>query len=311
MFKDCETCPLETYLKYVNYYGDFAYADNIIMAAFQQTATTLNTANVDFSEMSFDGRNESIQRLTMNLVVWMTVVGMMEHSIETCRIQDPVNNGIMDWDAAVGYYIGTGTNSSSLLYHLADELCQEFGTCDSSGTAAVNQEIMDQLQSGQAHLSGGSCQEAKEIKNRIVSLMTVPIIQGALYYSFLLRGVQDDRTHAAAYSFVAAILPLLNECGSEGVAIVFSSVQIPTSDAAVATDFFPSVKGFMEEQYECLGVSCQDIGELAGADLCTGMEDDDSLMENDDEVPSSSRRRMSMGWFILEVLLVGGLSLIL
>ena len=127
--------------------------------------------------------------------------------------------------------------------------------------------------------------------------MTVPMIQGALYHSFLLRGVRDDETHAAAYAFVAALLPLLNDCSSVGVGIIFSSVQIPISDAAVATDFFPLVRGFVEEQYECLGVSCQEIGVLVGADLCTGTEDDDAIIGNDDETLSLAWQRKSMLWF--------------
>lgn len=302
IYRGCETCPLKTYLKYVSFYGDFEYADDMILAAFQQASTNLDTANVDFGGMSSVGRGEVIRRLSLNLVIWMAVVGMMEYGIETCRKKDPTNYGISSWDSAVGYYIGVGNNSSALLYDLADELCPNFGTCDDQGTSAVNRAIMEKFQSGQELLSRGGCEEVEETKNRILSLMTVPLIQGTLYYSHLLRDVQDDQILGAAYAFVAAILPLLNDCDSEGVGIIFNSVQIPSSDAAVSTDFFPLVRGFIEEQYECLGLSCQDIGGLVGADLCTGQQDDDGMIGDDDETSSAPLLSLSRMWFLSAVL---------
>lgn len=248
IYKDCETCPLPTYLKYVSYYGDFSYADHIIRASFQQSATSLKASNVDFGASSPEGRGEVIRRVSLNLVIWMAVVGMLESSVETCRKEDPTNNGIAQWDAAVGYYIGTGTSSSALLFDLADQLCFEFNTCDETGLSAVNREAMERFGSGQTQISQGLCEEAEKTKNGIVSLMTVPLIQGALKYSFALQWVEDDVVLGAAYSFVAAILPLLNDCNSDGLGVIFSSVQIPLSEAAAATDFFPLVKGFIEEQ---------------------------------------------------------------
>jgi hypothetical protein len=98
-----------------------------------------------------------------------------------------------------------------------------------------------------------------------------------------LRGTQDEKILGATYSFVAAVLPLLYACGSEGVRVVASSVSIPSTDAATAAEFFPLVKGFIEDQYECLGITCKDVGILDGAELCAEHGPDDIL---DDDIPT-------------------------
>ncbi|KAL3921049.1 MAG: hypothetical protein SGILL_002956 [Bacillariaceae sp.] len=283
LFRDCDQCPLETHLKYINYYGIFTYADDMILAAFRQTATNLNTNNADFSQMSPEGRSATIQRLTLTLVVWIYSVGMMEYGLEKCQLQNPTDTGTAEWDSAVAFYIGTETNSTGLLYGLADELCPTFNTCDEAGIARVNREIMEQFTSGQTLIAKGLCAEATDVKDRIVSLMTIPLVQGTLYFSYLLRGSQDEEALGAAYAFISAILPLLDACGSDGVGIIASSVSIPPPDAAGATDFFALVKGFIEEEYECLGITCGSVGTLDGADLCVDRESDDLL---DDFVPT-------------------------
>jgi hypothetical protein len=46
---DCDACPLDTYAKFVEYYGEYDYADQIITAAFNGGKTNLKNGNNDFS----------------------------------------------------------------------------------------------------------------------------------------------------------------------------------------------------------------------------------------------------------------------
>ncbi|KAL3920388.1 MAG: hypothetical protein SGILL_003291, partial [Bacillariaceae sp.] len=292
LFKDCLNCPLETSLKFINFYGVFSYANDLILAAFQQSTTNFVAGNADFSQMSDEGRAEVIQRLTLNLVVWMYAVGKMETGIQKCLAQDPTDNGVANWDSAIAFYVGMETNSTGLLFGLSDELCPSFETCDEAGRSAVNREVLAEFAAGQGKLAKGQCEDVVGVKNRIVSLMTIPLVQGTLYYSYWLRGTQDERILGAAYGFTAAILPLLNDCDSDGVGIISISTSIPPPIDAGGVDLFPLVKGFIEAQYECLGIKCQDVGTLDGAELCSERENDDVL---DDDVISDDDASSARG----------------
>jgi hypothetical protein len=56
VFIDCPRCPLATYQLFVNYYGDFTYADDFVQAAAAGTATDLGKGNADFGIVGFEGR---------------------------------------------------------------------------------------------------------------------------------------------------------------------------------------------------------------------------------------------------------------
>jgi hypothetical protein len=45
-----------TFKPFVDYYGDYAYADKIISGAFDGSSVTLNGKSWNFGELDFDGR---------------------------------------------------------------------------------------------------------------------------------------------------------------------------------------------------------------------------------------------------------------
>lgn len=90
--------------------------------------------------------------------------------------------------------------------------CELFATCtadndrsDLSGTSQINADTLELYQEGQAYLLDGDCEGAEEVKDRIVELMTVPLLQG------LLRYVLVDR---ARYGACSKALGLPAPCGS-------------------------------------------------------------------------------------------------
>lgn len=67
--------------------------------------------------------------------------------------------------------------------------CENFKTCsgdedgnDLSGTAAVNKEILELFREGVQYLLDGNCDDVTAIKDKIVDLMTIPLVQGLLRY---------------------------------------------------------------------------------------------------------------------------------
>lgn len=71
-----------------------------------------------------------------------------------------------------------------MLYALAQKRCGNFGTCGGAdgitGTAAVNDAILELVMAGSDYLLSGKCAEAEDAKEKIVVLMTVPPLQGVL-----------------------------------------------------------------------------------------------------------------------------------
>ena len=70
--------------------------------------------------------------------------------------------------------------------------CENFATCtadsdgsDISGTSQINADMLALYQEGQVKFLDGDCDGAEIIKDKIVDLMTVPVLQGMLRCVFL------------------------------------------------------------------------------------------------------------------------------
>lgn len=130
----------------------------------------------------------------------------------------------------------------------------------------VNTEVLEQFRLGQAKLLQGKCVEAVPIKRRIVQLMTVPLVQGALRYAYKvdqLSGGSKEKGEGAAFS--AAILPLIASCDVDAATLISDNMRIDASTHMSAG--FTAVKQAFESTYTCLGITCQDVGGLEAYDL--------------------------------------------
>ena len=90
---------------YYDYYGDYSYADSIVLAAFDKTKTSFTNGNVDFST---SGANDDASRIqgakkgSAYMNVWMYVIREFEDAIDDCQKDcihcndDPVHA----WDEA-------------------------------------------------------------------------------------------------------------------------------------------------------------------------------------------------------------------
>jgi hypothetical protein len=259
---------------------------------------------------------EAVQRFTVYLNIWMFVVGRMEFSIEACE-QMAVDT-ISYWDQAVAFYAGSlegsdGSGTGNLLYHLADELCPEFGTCDENGTSKVNRDILDEFKAGQSKLTRSDCNGAEGSKNRIVALMSIPMIQGVFLY--IVKSNKDERDQAAGFCFASAVLPLIYDCDKESVDAIYDPLSNPQSSAAKPAIALPLIKVALESNYECLGISCEDVGDVNGQ-LCgresprtPGEKDPDSKedTEDGDEEDDSESNSVSMfpAWLSLAIPAMG------
>jgi len=228
-------------------------------------------------------RVEIAMKTSAYMNVWMYVIREMEDAIMDCQsgCLDCNDDPVHAWDEAVAFYAGSledvdGSGSGKLLHQLADKRCANFETCESGSTGGskVNTWLLEQFKLGQAKLLQGKCVEAIPVKRRIVELMTVPLVQGALRYAYkvgTLFGGSKEKGEGAAFS--AAILPLLAACDIEATRLISDNMRMAASTHM--SSGFGAVKRAFESTYKCLGITCEDVGDLNeydGAEACVTPE---------------------------------------
>jgi len=254
----------EFYAVYRAYYNEGDYADRFVTAALDATGI--------FSGKDAIARVEGVKKGSAYQNVWMYVIREMEDAIMDCSSgclncnDDPVHA----WDEMAAFYAGSlegpsGDSSGTLLYRLAEKRCANFGTCTGSNQAgsrsAVNTQVVDQIRLGKYALTQGRCVEVIPIKRRIVELMSVPLVQGALRYAYKIdqmSGGSKEKAEGAAFS--AAILPRVAQCNSNAAKLISDNMAM--NALSPMKSGFTSVKQAFESTYACLGITCADVGGL-------------------------------------------------
>lgn len=265
MFNGCPGCPYKPYKEFFDYYGQFDYANQWVLAALDGTQTSFTKGNADFSKYTFTGRTEAVKKGTAYMNIYMYVIREFYDAIDDCQSgcincnDDPVHA----WDEGVAFY--TGSTESKLGYTLGEKRCANFKTCGNTakdasleGTAKINYDLMDQFHQGQYNLLVGNCAAAKVNANRIVDLMAVPLIQGTMRYAYKVDRLQgEEKEKAEGAVFAAAVLPKLNACNADDAQTVYNNMRV----GAFSTNF-NDVKAAFENNHKCLGIICDDIGGL-------------------------------------------------
>ena len=141
----------------------------------------------------------------------MYAVREFEDAIDDCSScvsecnEFSLNSGsVHAWDEGVAFYTGSlegslegGSSGGKLVYRLAEKRCANFGTCgaagdSTSGTAQVNLELFPLFAEGARLLERGECSSVRPVVDKIVSLMTVPLVQGSLRYAYKIGEVPSD-----------------------------------------------------------------------------------------------------------------------
>jgi len=109
------------------------------------------------------------------------------------------------------------------------------------------------------------------VVNKIVSLMTVPLVQGSLRYAYKIGEVPSDRSaknQAEGATFSAAVLPLVEYCNPASASLISSALKLPAAEFDATNGPFPdyaAVKAAFEATYPCLGITCAHVGSIAAA----------------------------------------------
>jgi len=281
MWKCGDNCPYEDYAKFVRYYQHFDYADAWIQKSFDGGVTDFKLGNADFSHLEQSARAESVRVTTKVMNVWMYVVRMMEHALDQCdlgcdggRDHRCDDSPVRAWDQAVAFYVGSlegedGAGQGLLLYDLADQMCAQFRTCgedgtEHTGTSYVNNHIMKQFGEGQMYMMRRHCGAGRRVKESIVKLMTVPLIQSTMQMAYkqdFFAAETDEEAaivNAKGAATAASVLPLVHDCYENHAATIYRQMKIKTNNNYEVD--FRAVQTALEQSYTCLGVSCDMVG---------------------------------------------------
>jgi hypothetical protein len=236
---------------------------------------------------------EALKGAIVDLIFWMYTIGKLEYAISACLQGD--SHAVRFWDESVAFYTGSlqgtdGSGNGNLLYDLADKQCRQFGTCGETGTATegtakVNVDVFDEFDFGKNTLSRGFCSQPAEAKDRIVAMMKIPLVQGFLHFAYILEKGASDTEAAAGASFATAVLPLVHAC-SEADASIISGNLGKVGDSKPTN--FDVIKIVLEINYECLGITCEDVGGLVNANGDGYLEGAEPCITGATKSPTSS-----------------------
>jgi len=243
----------ERYKSYYNNQGD--YSNRMVLDALDGTGTC--------STCDEDAREQIAKKTSAYMGVWMYVIREMEDAIQDCQIgcincnDDPVHA----WDEAVAFYSGslegtTGSSNGKLLYRLAEKRCSNFGTCGAA--TSVNTRIIPLFTQGRNRLEASECSAIPTLRDDIVKLMMIPLIQGSLRYAYkvdLQQGGTKEKAEGVAFS--NAVLPMVHQCSASAATTISNNVEYTATSTT-----FADVKSAFESVYSCLGLTCDDIGGL-------------------------------------------------
>lgn len=169
-------------------------------------------------------------------------------------------------DEAVAFYVGSQhavNNLGNLPYGLAERRCRNYATCTNitSGVSKVNVKVMQQFNALKTKFIGNDCSQTQEGVDEVVRLMMIPLIQATLRYAYLTSAtvVPTEAQQTEAAIFAAGILPKVHECDAAAAATIYENVKL---NNMMSKANFPAVKAAFESVYECLKVTCEEVGGL-------------------------------------------------
>merc|ERR1712085_144315 len=111
---------------------------------------------------------------------------------------------------------------------------------------------------GQTQLQKKECNSARETTKKIIKMMYIPLIQGAMRYAYKVSVLQGKEVEKAEGSvFTAAVLPRIHAASPEAAKIIYDNMKVGAS----STDHV-AVKQAFESTYASLGITCEDVGGL-------------------------------------------------
>merc|ERR1740138_303176 len=257
----------------------------------------------DYSAISKDsGTNQLIKKGANYQAVWMYVLHELEDAIGDCysgdilaNDQTPTGGAPHAWDEGWAFYAGSQvaataagavTDDGTLIWELSEKRGSDFGTADSTGPSSVNVALLAEFIKGRDLIIAADCAGAEPVVQKIIQLMTVPLVQGTLKYAFKAEPANANgdcaadagknamtatdscvKSWAEGWAFAAAVLPQIDQCDPAAAKTVEDALDIAATGPVAGG--FAAVKTAIESTYPCLGITCEHVGKYSTTTQCT------------------------------------------
>jgi len=239
-----------------------------------------------------DSRARMVAETIVASTVWMYVSHLLYESIEICDFKAATEDGTADetedggahtLDEAAAYYIGLDqgvgdADSGYSLYNLAEQGREIFGT-SKDGMARVNREIITMLKTAKdavGYSNGCQDQEApvtlRYKADLILTQMKIPLIQMLIHNMY--KYVQHGNKKIDAYMtsvYAKTLVPHIAACSPQVAIMLKNNLYAATNNESFMSLGFNRILARLQSTYECLNISCEDVGVYKGGLLaqCT------------------------------------------
>jgi len=257
------------YKPVVEYYGQADFSDQIVTAGLEGTNTDLTNGNVNLVGYDFSGRAQIVKKVTAYVSIAFYVLYELWDATEDCKkscASGNCNDDSVDaLDEGVAFYVGgsyPADEKGNLFYALAQKRAANFNTVEADGVSSVNRRVMTNFNKMKTELNAGSCDESVATAVTIADLIKIPAIQGTLRYAYV-QTTKDDPSQkemAEGVAFAAGVLPFVHECNPADAKIIHDNISLKAN--LISTVTYAEVKKAFEDNYDCMGITCADVGGL-------------------------------------------------
>jgi hypothetical protein len=248
------------------------YAHNLVMSFFD---------DVNYSTPISDRTLPAEAAVAMNL--WSYIIHKVQTAVNLCSTGGSLvgADGVHLLDEVAAYWIGseqeTGdSNKGHSLYNLAEKSGKEFGQVGLD-QSRVNRNVLKLLKeaSMQVAFENGCsvnpfvASNLRQVVHKIVSQMTVPLIQ-----HLILNLISNDRGRVKIYSH--ALIPLVAGCKQSTYTYLKEKLLSPSYQYHISET--KDIIEKIQDAYSCLGLSCNDIGDLITSEvLCVDRDNHQAM----------------------------------
>lgn len=232
-------------------------------------------------------------RGTVVLHMFMMVHRQLEESVNLCLYQKAIAANtdiemepVRALDKAVAYHTGSlegkvanDSEDGHLLFFLANIMCSHFNTCKEEDSSLINEDIFFYFNNlKENYVNDEDCDKAEHaVEHNLMKKLQVPLVQATLLSAYFQQHEKQSSSGANAEGamYAASILPLVHACSAADATLIYEQMKLGRE----STVDFAIVKQALERNYQCMGVSCFEIGGVyihfrhpEGAEPCADIE---------------------------------------
>jgi len=233
---------------------------------------------------------EIVRRTLQSMVSYDAVLAKLQSSIDSCD-KELIESARNDWDIAVALFVGSiegilaggrADRNGVWMYALGNEFCEDFGTCETSGEATVDEQLMFHFSSGRDLMADGECDHLKTlVSESITPKLLIPHIQGIISSSIKINNdlANSAELLASVHVLSQTVIPYVEALNSDSGSLL--SQTFGSFSSILTTPVVSDIVKVFSDVLGELGIPCDAIGNPTGYTLCGASEGDSGLSNED------------------------------